>query len=790
MPAPMTTPRDLPAVSSTVPFEVRYPLSRVREELQRLIGTIGVDKLDQAITWRHAITQGWVASPPTGNFVGGTGGGGIGGGGGTSPPDLTPPPTPTGFSATGGFSSVILQWAAPVYTQGHGHGQTNVYGVQRPIPDPSPPPVLGDAALVTTAYGRTTITSMPSELNTHWHLWIKWQSVDGVESAAAAGGTNGFQVETGQDVAQLLQVLTGKITQSQLFSTLGARIDLIDAADSIAGSVAQRIKVERDRALGAEAIIVGDVDALELTVNNASTGVVATANALDTVELLVNHSTQGNVALASRASSLETTVNHPSTGVAATASALDTVELLVNHASQGNVALASRASSLETTVNDGTNGVAATAAALDTVELIVNHASSGNSALATRTNTLEVALNTPTTGNNPTYAALQNEATVRANADGQLQGQWTVKIDLNGYVTGFGLASTAGNAAPTSSFIIRAGDFSVASPSGPGITPIVPFTVVTVATTLNGVPVPVGIYADAAFFLNGSIVNAKIANLAVDDAKISAVSVAKLIAGSIGVGEYIQSTGYSAGTAGFRISGNGDAEFNNIVARGTIFASAGTIGGITIGSNYVQSSDYVLGTSGWRLTPTSAQLPATTIIGTLTTSQLASGAVTDADEAAIDISSAGSLTYADATGQQSFTSTMDVQASSLSGHSILVVASGSFHVDTMTNASAQTMEFLAVLEELNSGGAVVTQVAWSSSRCTRHADGFAAPFSLTYPKLGKSGFARYRVKFYSTIRGADTVTLQSPGPTTGTAPALTIPTASWYGNIGLIENKR
>ena len=118
-------------------------------------------------------------------------------------------------------------------------------------------------------------------------------------------------------------------------------------------------------------------------------------------------------------------------------------------------------------------------------------------------------------------AAVETEATARANADGTLFAQYTVKVDVNGYVSGFGLASTANNATPFSEFAIRADRFYVASPSGPGITPIIPFIVNTTPQIVNGVSVPIGVYMDAAFIKNGTITNAKIGNVAIDTAKIA-----------------------------------------------------------------------------------------------------------------------------------------------------------------------------------------------------------------------------------------------------------------------------
>ena len=99
-------------------------------------------------------------------------------------------------------------------------------------------------------------------------------------------------------------------------------------------------------------------------------------------------------------------------------------------------------------------------------------------------------------------AALSTEATVRANADNDIYAKYSVKIDTNGYVSGFGLISTANNSVPTSDFIVRADRFSIGSPSGPGITPTVPFTVLT-TTDADGNPP--GVYMREAMIRRASI---------------------------------------------------------------------------------------------------------------------------------------------------------------------------------------------------------------------------------------------------------------------------------------------
>ena len=69
-----------------------------------------------------------------------------------------------------------------------------------------------------------------------------------------------------------------------------------------------------------------------------------------------------------------------------------------------------------------------------------------------------------TSGGQTIRAALLQESQTRANADGSLGAQWTLKTDINGYISGFGFASTANNAAPMSEFIIRADKFAVVMP--------------------------------------------------------------------------------------------------------------------------------------------------------------------------------------------------------------------------------------------------------------------------------------------------------------------------------------
>jgi hypothetical protein len=213
-----------------------------------------------------------------------------------------------------------------------------------------------------------------------------------------------------------------------------------------------------------------------------------------------------------------------------------------------------------------------------------------DSALASDITTLSATVDDNT-------VAIQTEATTRATETGELFAKYTVKIDNNGYVSGFGLASTANNATPFSEFTIVADKFSIAPvASNPTAEDGSPFFYLTSPTEVGGVQIPAGAYMKAAYIHDATITNAKIADLAVDNAKIANVAVDKLTAGSIAVGQHIQSTGYVAGSAGWRINGDGTAEMNNVVVRGGVYATYGLIGGITIANNAVRAGQTAFNT--------------------------------------------------------------------------------------------------------------------------------------------------------------------------------------------------
>lgn len=123
---------------------------------------------------------------------------------------------------------------------------------------------------------------------------------------------------------------------------------------------------------------------------------------------------------------------------------------------------------------------------------------------------------------------------------------------------------------------------------------------------------------------NLAITNALVANAAIDDAKVANLSAAKLSVGTGIVGGPLMSANYVSGVSGWLVQPSGFAEFSNIIIRGavytgTIFANAGTIGGITIGVHDIRSTNYVPGTAGFRINDDgTAEFYSITAKGTIT----------------------------------------------------------------------------------------------------------------------------------------------------------------------------
>jgi hypothetical protein len=561
---------------------------------------------------------------------GDTGTGGTGGGGGTEP-DFTPPPTPTGLLVTGAFSNIILSWTSPTSLYAN-HAYTQIWRATSNA--------LGAAVMIGFAPG--AVYTDPVANNSTYYYWIRFVSKADVGGPYnASPGTVG---QTTTDPAYVLAVLSGQITESQLFSSLQSRINLIDGATSLSGSVNARINNEAQLRLAAitseanarqtkdddlqtqiNTIVAtgsGDVQQILAALQTETTARINGDNAEATARETLATQLRGNYlgtdpsalttglvynerqtritaegVISSQVTSLSSTVtnnfntltasinseaNTRATNDDTIASSVLVVSAVANaknrtyfqstaptaplvvgdlwYNSADNNKL-HRWSGTAWVVTDDTRIAANEAAISAEVTARSNADTAFTQSITTLTSTVNTKARTfsqttapPSSGlvdgdlwfdtdddrklyrwNGTTWVvsddarintntvAIQTEATTRANADNSLFAQYTVKVDLNGRVSGFGLASTLNNATPFSEFTIIADRFSVVSPTNPGETPTVPFVIGQV----NGQQV---VAISNALIQDAAITNAKIGLLAVDTAQIanSAIKEAKI----------------------------------------------------------------------------------------------------------------------------------------------------------------------------------------------------------------------------------------------------------------------
>ena len=516
----------LPTVTSNVAPDLRAFLDRVREAIN---GT-GADSL---VSVRQLVAAGVVTH--TGTGITGTGGTGL----------VSPPIRPANVGAAGALANIMVTWDKPIY---NGHAYAEIWSAARSTEQAAatPPenPILGQAELVGMAPGVFFAHNLGAGATRFY--WVRFVNLLG--EVGPYQSTEGILGQTSVDPAYMLEVLTGAITEGQLYNDLSSRIDLIDGASTLAGSVAQRILDEHNSRVSAQAVISSAVTAEESARQDADS---ATTQQLNVAVSQYQHNAASIFSeQTTRASADEAVAQQVSTVASSLGDAFAGIQSEATVRTVEDSALAQQINAV--VAQSGT-----TAAAVQTETTVRANADSSNASLITSL--------TSTTGDNA--AAVQTEASARAAADDVIEAKYTVKVDVGGHVAGYGLIANANNGATVSEFGIRADQFFLAPPtiaqnSAPASaaryvgmswvdtdnndlhrywsgtawvadSPSLPFIVRTSPTTINGEAVPAGVYIRDGFIQNGTIVNAQIGDAAIDNAKIENINAGKINAGFI-----------------------------------------------------------------------------------------------------------------------------------------------------------------------------------------------------------------------------------------------------------------
>ena len=494
------------------------------------------------------------------------------------------PPVPTGLAASGAMTTILVTWDNPMDAYSN-HGFTEVWAAETNN--------FTNAVLIGQGAGFVFSHAVGEDATRYY--WIRFVSSSGVKGPF--NGVNGTLGQTAKNPSYLLDVLTGKLTKSQLHAGLNSRIDLIDGPADVIGTIPNRMATLQGQInaisnnpdySGASTYSANDIvkyngaiyKALQTTTGNLPTNTTywlkigdysSLADAVAAHTTQIGTLTTNDTAQSSQITTLFSEVGKKSTiyrqPTAPAAPILNDIwiDTSTSYSSdyfQDDYGIPR----FKQYMWNGSVWVLITDDRIwDTqsaLQIEQTTRASADSALSQQITALSATVNNNQAS---TSAALISEQTARASADGALSSsistlqttvgghttsiqtqaqsidglfaQYTVKIDNNGYVSGYGLASSAPNGVPTSEFMVVADKFTIAPvATNPAAADGSPFYHLTVPTIIDGVTVPAGTYMKSAFIADASINNAKIGNAAIDDAKISNVSAGKISTGLLDSG--------------------------------------------------------------------------------------------------------------------------------------------------------------------------------------------------------------------------------------------------------------
>jgi len=186
--------RSLPRVVSKIPNDLRQFLEKVREYLSEGGG-------DQFVTKNQLLRGGIIGTTPGGEI--------------TPPtvPGISLPTVPVSLNATGFLGTIVLTWGAPDYL---GHMHTEIWSASTND--------FSAKTLIGTAEGTSYSDAVGSGATKYY--WIRFVNKNNVAGPYnSAVGTAGF---ASTDPSYLLDVLSGSITEAELYADLNTRLNQIE----------------------------------------------------------------------------------------------------------------------------------------------------------------------------------------------------------------------------------------------------------------------------------------------------------------------------------------------------------------------------------------------------------------------------------------------------------------------------------------------------------------------------------------------------------------------------------
>jgi predicted nucleic acid-binding Zn-ribbon protein len=295
-----------------------------------------------------------------------------------------------------------------------------------------------------------------------------------------------LETETDEDVETetIDSVTVGLATADQTLQTLvtESREKLASQANDIVALDASIFELETETTANASAVsnLEVRVTAAEGSITSNATDITTLQSDLATTDNTLTGTSTALTALTTRVTANEGSITSQSSDITSLQSSLTSVTDSATANSTAISALDTRVTSAEGTITSQSSDITSLQSSLTTANTNITGNATAISGIDTRVTSAEgsiTSISTDITTLQTSVGDNSTSITTQATSINGLEAQYTVKIDNNGRVAGYGLASTAGDSTPTSEFVVIADQFSVVNPSSTVDNPIIPFQI-------------------------------------------------------------------------------------------------------------------------------------------------------------------------------------------------------------------------------------------------------------------------------------------------------------------------
>ena len=388
------------------------------------------------------------------------------------------------------------------------------------------------AANSATAAGTSASAAATSETNAATYA-------TNAGTASTASQTSRLAAEAAETNAETAETNAATSATASATSATNANASQTAAAQSASTANTEKLAAETARA-GAETAETNAASSETNAAGSASSASTSATNAANSA------TAAGNSASAANTSAQTAATQASAAGTSANAASASQTAASTSESNAANSASAASTSAQTAAASESAAGQSASTASThaNTASTKAGEASTYASNAATSESNAAGSASAASSTVNGLTARLDNaggtgvtvEQQFSANASslGTLEGQYTVKIDANGAVGGFGLANTTTSSGNnTSEFYVNADRFAIMRGGSDTSAAVTPFTVQATATTINGIAVPAGVYMDAAFIKTASITSAQIGSVNADTINAGTISADRVIGGTI-----------------------------------------------------------------------------------------------------------------------------------------------------------------------------------------------------------------------------------------------------------------